>query len=280
MSGADFDYNFGAKRNWRRWAWNQIQERYKNKNRPVLYLAGVEDFDGKIAKEKGFRDIDLIAVERDPQVVQQIRSTGRLCIQGDVLEAAVCLTAHGHQLAVVNADLTHGLTKDDIRRVVELCIHPLGHRVVFAINLLRGRDTEINPFRAWFEPAFKAMRLSCTEDCGFDPKHRGQQFLLSWAALLAAKVFSVNSEAEYWEAASALIKHSACRFHSYRSQNQTFNSVVFANSIHTSVFENQSQEYVHEYKQEVKNNFPKKTRLSAIAALALRSRRATQEEQR
>jgi hypothetical protein len=49
-NGSSFNYDFGAKRNWRRWAWNRIAERVADKSNALcLYLPSSNDEDRPIA---------------------------------------------------------------------------------------------------------------------------------------------------------------------------------------------------------------------------------------
>jgi hypothetical protein len=74
------NYKFGTKANWRRWQWNRIVERLAVPVRDavVVYLAGPEDLDRPVALSKGFRPDNLIAVDRDGDVVKQLRMNGTL----------------------------------------------------------------------------------------------------------------------------------------------------------------------------------------------------------
>ena len=84
------NYDFSQKRHWRRTVWNGIRERLEKPVREalVLYLAAEQDEDREIALQKGFREENLIAVDRRLHVVDSLRAQRRLALHGDVIDVA------------------------------------------------------------------------------------------------------------------------------------------------------------------------------------------------
>jgi hypothetical protein len=279
-NGAVFDYDFGCKRNWRRWAWNRIAERAKNKDGFVLYLPSVADFDRDVAVSKGFKESNLIAAEVNDRVIESLRKRNRLVVRGTIYEAALSILASGRCVSVINADLTHGVYVDEVARVSDIFWHPMTHGVVMAINMLRGRDKEVNPFRGFFEPMFRALKLKSTDESSrFDPKHRGMQVILSLAAMMTKTWHqtpvgvggSTNNEIDW---ARRFITSSSCCFHSYRSNSgQFFDSVVFCNPILANSEDKSVQLERKDMDRAVKQFVPQHIRASCSAVLAHRTRR-------
>jgi hypothetical protein len=180
MNGKDFDYNFGQKRNWRRSVWNAIKEKLSVPvgEAVVLYLAGEKDLDRPVAISKGFKPWNLIAIDRDEQIVKHLKNSGTLAIKGDFLE--VIKSWYGHQeIHVIHADFCCGLinpTKDLAVALVCADFFPKG---VLSINLMRGRDS--------FVTEIKKEHPMLAEY-----KHRGQIFHWGFGCCAANWLFKSN----------------------------------------------------------------------------------------
>lgn len=226
VSGAKKSYDFGPKRHWRRWVWNRIAERlgYYGSNgvrfcRPrdalAVYLSGAMDFDRQIAIDRGFHADNLIAVDRTSSVVRNVRNRGALCVNGDILHAAIAI-AKRRRLDVVHADLCCGLSPQLAVDIMQLMLMPNAQRCVVSVNMMRGRDPQSNAFRSFWG------RWSST-------KHRGR-----WLHFSVLWEFAKHAGDQ--TAAASMIRtldrHTLPAFNEYRSDSgQTFDSVVFYNPV-------------------------------------------------
>lgn len=141
-NGANFNYDFGPKRQWRRTTWNSIRDRLPTigvrvKDAVVLYLAGEHDLDREIAISKGFKDRNLIAVDRDRKIVSSLRSGGALAVCGS-LEHVV--QHWSGQVNVVIADMCCGFTESPITIAVHMIVNPSFETCLSVFNLMKGRE--------------------------------------------------------------------------------------------------------------------------------------------
>jgi hypothetical protein len=76
-TGATRDYDVGPKNHWRRTIWNEILRRTagQEKENLILYLAGPQDLDRKVALQKGVPDQNLVAIPKDTGGVYEQRQT-------------------------------------------------------------------------------------------------------------------------------------------------------------------------------------------------------------
>lgn len=134
------DYKFGTKNNWRRWAWNRIADRVENpRDSLVLFLAGSEALDVPVAQQHGFRQKNMIAVEKDRDILGALRARGVLAIKGDLFD--VCRAwDFNRKVGVVVADLTCGLELNVATGLANLQLHPAFADSVFCVNLFHGRE--------------------------------------------------------------------------------------------------------------------------------------------
>lgn len=200
MNGADHNYKFGNKNNWRRWKWNRIHELLEvpPSKATVFYLAGPDDLDRQVARSHGFRDENLIAVDRCKQNVEMRRSEGKLAIADDLF-AAVHWWPRTKRVDVVDADLCCGYSHDLPFQFIALV--GIGVRVV-AVNLLRGRDPDI--------------QLIKTGVRDYSSLHRGNVILTVMLAALSRQIGGLE-----------LLESLTCAVNSYKSGPQVFDSVVF-----------------------------------------------------
>lgn len=175
------DYKYGSKNHWRRTIWNRIVERL---NVPpsealVVYLGGEMDLDRKIAREKGFRDENLILVDNDEKVVTAVRKRGHLAIHGDFLKV-IQYWPHRRPIDVCFGDFCCGLNQEYTDSVTfKFLISSAIFNSVCAFNFLRGRDPNTNDLRSEINSVFKRSNSVLSNQ-----KHRGV-FLFS---LLLIKV--------------------------------------------------------------------------------------------
>jgi hypothetical protein len=213
MSGADFDYRFGTKAQWRRTAWNRIVERLivHPRDAVVLYLAGEQDLDREVALRKGFRANNLIAVERDSRVVSVLRANGVLTISGNIVEI-VRAWPRERKVNVIFADLC-----DDIRStngpLLGGLINAAFAGAVIAVNFMRGRSKQ----------AGDLVKLN-TATFGEEMKHRGFAFSALYAEILRRWCGFNDDDIK---AAAPLINPHMLSYKS--SAGMLFDSVVFTN---------------------------------------------------
>lgn len=216
------NYDFGNKRQWRRWAWNCIAERTPDrKNALVLFLAGESAFDIEAASAKGFQPCNMLAVERDAKTIAKLRKSGVLTIEGDLV-AVLTAWPNARPVGVVVADFCCGVQKSLLDAGLHV-LHALPHLAdsVFAFNFLRGRD-----------PSFNHHRCRMTYR-GAPTKDRGRLFYgLVLEQLLASKHggFAEAFSAASFHSDMDRINEFMCPAHmSYRSAagTQRFDSVVF-----------------------------------------------------
>lgn len=149
MSGADKEYKFGAKNNWRRAVWNSIKAGLVTpvRDATVLYLAGPGDYDREIAVSKGFNPNNLISVERNKKVLSRLRDRGVLTVHGDFIEAAKAWPIT-KPFDVVFGDFCGDVSKDMLAGIKALTLMQQTARAVFAFNFQRGRDSSMAEARA------------------------------------------------------------------------------------------------------------------------------------
>jgi hypothetical protein len=272
-AGAKMDYDFGPKRNWRRWAWNRIAE--EAGDGVVIYLPGATDFDRQIALSKGFAPADLIGVERDKAAAVAAKQRGAPVVSGDFFDAVDGISLNS-RVSVVFADLCGGLTKSVVLRMAAWMQNPNMFHTVFAVNLLRGREV-----------GFDDWRKLATVVGGDDGKHRGMHLhsLLMFAFLDQVKLCDAEfpGSCTYEEAMESLSAFHAAEFNTYKSRPtgnhvvQVFDSAVFRNPW-SSVF-HEPLDCANEYARMLRSSDrfkhakAKKARLSAAAVMAHRTMR-------
>ena len=75
------NYKNGRKNNWRRTVFNQVSARVSARDAIVVYLPGPQDLDRQVLCEKGFSPNNLIAVDKDRNVVASLRSKNKVAIK-------------------------------------------------------------------------------------------------------------------------------------------------------------------------------------------------------
>lgn len=194
-NGATYDYDYSRKRHWRRWNWNRICERLAVRPRDavVLYLAGSSDLDRPIALERGFKESNLIAVDRESAVVRELRNSGVITIKGDILDCLVNWPTR-HPLHVVLADFCCAPTCSLVEKICLCESVPSVHRAVFSINFMRGRDPDWTSFHRKIEAYVPAAGEVFGELYGRnDLKSRSRQFFIFRYCALAQGLASIAS---------------------------------------------------------------------------------------
>lgn len=137
--GASKDYDFPTKNHWRRWLWNRIAERCRNRRDAlVVGMFGVDGLDFQAARARGFRPEGFISIERDRMAARAARENGITTIHGNA--RAIIRTAP-RPIDVIVLDFCGGLSEDTVEtfhnaHTVALCSVPS----ILAVNALRGRD--------------------------------------------------------------------------------------------------------------------------------------------
>lgn len=139
----DVEYKNGRKNNWRRALWNALKSHRPNHDRPddrvILYLPGEQDLDRKVALEKGFKSHNLIAIERNKDIVKRLRGRGVICIHSDLFSVM-----HGWRsdtpIFAILAD-TQTNFSDAALKIIALWFCGIAfRRTVLLMNLQRGRE--------------------------------------------------------------------------------------------------------------------------------------------
>lgn len=148
-------YDNGRKNNWRGRVWNCITERLTVKPRDavVLYLAG-DDLDREKAIQKGFSDHNLIAIDRDKNIVSRIRQDSHLAVHATLRDVIVRWAVR--PVHVVICDLCSGVNGHVLYAANSLAIKPEFKDSVVVFNLLAGRETKF--YSSQNAPYFKENR--------------------------------------------------------------------------------------------------------------------------
>lgn len=225
MRGDKQNYDFSAKRHWRRWAWNRIAERLTVPPREALvaYLPGPEDEDRPIALSKGFRADNLIAVDRALANVEAVRGEGNLAICGDAYDV-IGVMLHKRRIDVIFLDLCCGYSFKLMNGLASLLTSQNLAGSTVAVNLMRGRDAGVSKLNT------NLIELG-HESLSDDERHRGRLFFgasIPWAYNF------VNEQRKRGNLPNLpdvriIMKSVSPVFSSYRSvvSNCYFDSVVF-----------------------------------------------------
>ena len=247
--------------------WNRIAERIDVPPRDaiVMYMPGAEDLDLEVAKRHGFREQNMIGVERDKAVLANLRARNRLCVHGDFCEVVCAFNAAGRIDAVLG-DLTCGLeprVENSIETMQQL---PHLERAVFMFNFMRGRDARSSSGRQAIDNTVKRF--------GGDErllKNRAFHLLFGLSVrLLEARLSSdrviKDFETEKWERYWSALNHDGM---SYRSGDLVFDSAVWKNPLLALGFSLERKE------REIfaKNSFAGQARRNLAAVMAHRTAR-------
>lgn len=275
-NGACMEYNFGQKKNWRRWAWNRVIERLRipPAEALVVYLAGANDFDREVALQKGFKECNLIAVERDKKALSSLRSRGVLCVYGDFLDTLYSWPAHTTVHAVIG-DLCCGLDIPLAFKINNLYGVPaLSRGLVNVWNFMRGR--EVLGFNKAFDQKATITRGVAETGAGKseikeEVLHRGNQLMKALSLKLTAaylhqsgvelpendKLDAIAARPEAQKQVLAQIwRVGRPAFNSYRSiSGQTFDSIAWTFAdVSREAGDSLSPMYVEEYRPSNQRN--------------------------
>ena len=231
------EYKYGNKNQWRRWMWNRVAESTKNRReKKVLYLAGPDAHDVGAASLRGFDKRNMIAVEKDPNALRNIRGSGLLAIDGEICDV---MEAWPQELpvGVVIADFCSGMESKIVNRIAMGSAHHWPFiDTTFCFNFLRGRDPSSKDDRSRF--------IGC--DRIKNPLHRGEIFFnLYVASFLMNSIRADSSFDGAWDIPELQIDRAwdfvtlqaQPKFYSYRSTagSQYFDSVVFSSVMGTNL---------------------------------------------
>jgi hypothetical protein len=174
------NYEFAQKNHWRNRVWNQISDRLKKKgidrrDAIVLYLAAEQDLDRETALKKGFRNENLIAIDRDLEAVKKIRAAGNLALHGNINEIIAAWPSRTPVAAVI-CDFTGGLYPGYCDNFFVFEHLPALRNSIFVVNLLRGRDQQVNTWRSGLEALVGVIKKHFRPDL-ISEKHRGAQLV-------------------------------------------------------------------------------------------------------
>lgn len=173
------NYKNGRKNNWRNWQWNCARQYIANPSEAiVLYLPGSTDLDRPVAIRKGFKEANLIAIERDTEVTKLLRAKGVTTINDDLLKV-INAWPSDIKVGLVIADMVTGLDLEATALIAPWIGSPPFWHSVLSLNAMRGREMGnisrmyIKMLPTVFPNFFKSYDLST--------KHRGALALLSCA---------------------------------------------------------------------------------------------------
>lgn len=268
MSRKDSEYYTGEKNQWRRCMWKRIaaKSNASPKESIAIYLGAKNDLDRDVAIANGFKDYNLICVERDAASINSIRRGGAPCIKGDFFDA-VQAAAINRRIDVVFGDLMCGLEFDAICKIIFLMHIPSLEKCVFAFNFLRGRDSSSNEIRHRFSKYLKEPFR----------KHRGALMVL----LAKNDVLHRAKVGQFRGVPESLLNDSdfadkICGFpilFSYKSDPQIFDSAIFRNPMEYFQSEKREAWFEDHYKPLIKDSVNRNCLRSASAIFAHRTMR-------
>lgn len=238
------------KNHWRRTQWNEVLRRTNGReaHQPILYLAGPNDQDRKIALDKGVPPENLIAIDRYLPNIQSVRDNGGIGIcASDVLDL-LWSWPKDRDVCAVMLDYCSGIEKNNVAVFDAFQLTPFLNSVVM-VNLMRGRDPWSNSLRDLLKSVKLYDRvIGCSLIDGSeriivdDPIHRGYQFLVFhawdvWACAMgkgsAEAIESKEATMPYddspeWRSHIMKIMDSFNpKFYSYKSGHIVFDSCIF-----------------------------------------------------
>jgi hypothetical protein len=272
------EYDYGKKRNWRRWVWGRIRARIKkpNNQKVVVYLPGGNNLDALVAEEKGFDLRNLFAVEKDTEKVKALRKMG-VNVINDTLSNVVIGWKGFPKIDAVIGDYCGGVCQDAMRIASMLpSVEGLSRQCLFCFNFLRGRDPLFSECRAVYQKIWDRGET-----------HRGLLFSASVFSFTLGEVvkfleetvkMGVVSEKEsddfYKQAQGDFTNGFDFEFNSYKNRagNTFYDSVVFnAGFVHP--YFKKEYRLLYDVKLTLRKGFLSETRRLIAAAKAHRTMR-------
>jgi len=212
-SGATKNYKFGQKNNWRRQAWNELTCRILKYKKPsaaiILYLAGQQDLDRKIAIDHGFHPDNLIIIERNKDNIKTLRQQAKIVIQGDLIDILAAWKPDGLPIDIIYADLCCGIEPRTIAIYRAIANKPCFWGANVLINFQRGRDARFTSSKEKGEIDLIFPEIG---------KHRGKLYL-------AYSIF-VYSGGNRAILTAEIPRHYPC-YLSYQSGSLCMDSIIF-----------------------------------------------------
>lgn len=195
MAGLD-SYQNATKETWRGWAWNQIVERlapgkhlsWKAKcrsmqDKTILYLCGPDDVDREMGLKRGFQNHNLIACDIDKDCIVTVRKNGGIGVSSS-LSDVLWMWPMDWRIDAVLADFTCGANYQTIMTFGRSLIHSSGVNggCVAVVNLLRGRESQINEIREFITGFIPPPDWPKIADLSI---HRGAMWIVYYYSLVA-----------------------------------------------------------------------------------------------
>jgi hypothetical protein len=207
IKGAYHNYHFADKNLWRGQVWTEIANRIGSRadcgKAMVVYLAGAQDLDRKVAKSLGFKDHNLIIVEKNKSVYAKLKAEGKPVICGDLVSVLLSWPTNQpwgpKSPGAIVADYCHGFDQDAADTIYAVSKNPCLCNSVVAMNLMRGRDTMgpiLKEIYGWYQDVtddktmelFKRCVSAASGSDDWSPLHRGFLSILHACTIFSGKL--------------------------------------------------------------------------------------------
>lgn len=236
------NFDFGRKRAWRKWEWNRIEELYykdtpkkRKRDAVILYLVGPNDFDRKIAIQKGFSNNNIIAVDCCNDNIESVRRSKNLGIIGK-LNDVIRAWGGREKIDIIVADFCCDFNKSIFAFIQDLVDLPcFNYNTVVSVNLSRGMPGSKS------EMVFNDIEFMKRKT----GSHRGKMIIalyaklvnnykLRFAALCGNEDIKDRTLIDFKKSVLHLYDHLLSRsfFYTYKSRSERMwmDSVVFQNT--------------------------------------------------
>lgn len=165
MDNQQPDYRNSPKNIWRHRWWKSAAKRCSElkispKMARVIYMPGPEDLDRKVARRYGFRDHNLIGVDRDSSLCRDLRKRGVTMINGDIIEVlAAWNPINLPDVILLDTCNALGVGFTQIMHLF-ICGNFLNKNLVFGANVICGHDQLVMNWRDVQEPAVMGERFA------------------------------------------------------------------------------------------------------------------------
>lgn len=212
MSGLE-SYKFSTKSHWRRWQWNRIAERVKDRRNAFgVILCGKEGLDFAVAESKGFARRNMIAAEIRTDIARDIRRFHGVACANLTLQQLI-FAWRGRPIDYIVADTCSNL--DGAATLIPAIIyakHVNRRHVVVSVNIQRGREARAREFIR--QESLVEQKL-CPRVA---PNHRGR----AWTDLFLSKLWKIDRRLIF----HCFVVSPPPQYSSYRSRYVTMDSAV------------------------------------------------------